>query len=112
MPNFTESRLTRRSMLLGSAATAFLTTGCIGPSARIANAASKGCWPDVSPPVAPRIDDWIEQLGRRRNDPYSWMKFVPDEGVRSPENLPPKLARHLEHEAAYARAMLDPLEPR
>ena len=99
-------------MLLGSATTVLVTAGCIGPSIRAVPASQRGCWPDTVPPLAPRVDDWVEQLGRRRNDPYSWMKFIPDEGVRSLENLPPRLATHLSQEADYAKAMLDPLELR
>jgi oligopeptidase B len=99
-------------MLLGSAATAFLATGCVGPAVGTAPASANGRWPNATAPVAQRVDDWIEQLGRRRNDPYSWMKFIPEDGARSLENLPAKLANHLAQEAAYARVMLDPLEPR
>ncbi|GAB5349740.1 S9 family peptidase [Alteriqipengyuania sp. 357] len=99
-------------MLLGTAAAAFMTTGCVGPAMRSGRSSVSGCWPNASPPAAPRMDHWIEQLGRRRNDPYSWMKFIPEEGVRSLENLPPRLAGHLQQEADYAHAMLHPLEPR
>ncbi|RDS78701.1 S9 family peptidase [Alteriqipengyuania lutimaris] len=89
-----------------------MTASCAGSLARPGRTAASGCWPNATPPVASRVDDWIEQLGRRRNDPYSWMKFIPDEGVRSLDNLPPRLANHLEQEADYARAMLGPLEAR
>lgn len=73
--------------------------------------AASPAWPDVPPPRAPRISHPIVQLGRHRDDPYAWMKFLPETGSRTQANLPPELGRHLPAEAAYAKAMLDPLMP-
>lgn len=67
--------------------------------------------PAVPAPQAPRIDHWIDQLGRRRNDPYAWMKFVPQAGSRSLDTLPLPLRAHLEAEMAYADSILGPLAP-
>ncbi|QIL73754.1 S9 family peptidase (plasmid) [Diaphorobacter sp. HDW4B] len=72
--------------------------------------ARKSIWPDVSAPVAPREDKFIEQLGRMRNDAYAWMKFVPETGTRTLENLPPRLRDHLQAERSYAQHMLEPLD--
>lgn len=68
-------------------------------------------WPAIAPPRAPRVDHWIEQLGRKRNDPYAWMKYIPAEGTRSLPTLPPMLHDHLAAEMAYAEALLGPLDP-
>ncbi len=66
-------------------------------------------WPLLSGPQAPERDCWITQLGRERNDPYAWMKFIPDSGSRSMDNLPDDLRRHLQAEMDHAGAMLLPL---
>lgn len=68
-------------------------------------------WPPIAPPRAPRVDHWIEQLGRRRNDTYAWMQFVPATGSRTLETLPQPLRAHLEAEMRYADDMLAPLAP-
>jgi len=94
--------LTRRALLGGVAASAF------GMGMRTALAAPP-LWPRLTPPRAPRVDHWIEQLGRRRNDAYSWMKFIPPQGSRRLETLPPMLRAHLTAEMDYAEAMLAPL---
>ena len=66
-------------------------------------------WPDVTPPVAPCEPHRLEQLGRTRVDDYAWMKFIPESGPRTMENLPARLSAHLHAEMAYADAMLRPL---
>ncbi|MFC3216743.1 hypothetical protein [Comamonas sp. JC664] len=30
-----------------------------------------------SPPACGPQDHWIEQLGRRRNDDFAWLKYIP-----------------------------------
>lgn len=64
----------------------------------------------VDPPRAPRVHHWIDQLGRRRNDAYAWMKFLPEHGTRTLDTLPAMLRDHLHAEMAYADAVLAPLE--
>ena len=68
-------------------------------------------WPDVAPPVAPREDREIQQLGRTRVDAYAWMRFIPTSGTRTLEELPPRLREHLEAEMRYADEILAPLAP-
>jgi oligopeptidase B len=96
--------VTRRQLLASAAL--FGAAGLV-PGARAETTSSR--WPDVKPPEAPRIDHVITQLGRTRNDPFSWMKFVPAQGTRSIETLPPMVRDHLQSEATYANAMLQPL---
>ena len=67
-----------------------------------------GRWPPVAPPQSPRLSHVIEQLGRTRDDAYSWMKFIPASGERNRTNLPPAVAKMLADENAYADAMLKP----
>ncbi|HWV59282.1 MAG TPA: hypothetical protein VN034_01405, partial [Sphingopyxis sp.] len=52
----------------------------------------------------------IEQLGRTRDDAYSWMKFIPASGERDRTNLPAPVAKMLADENAYADAVLKPTE--
>ena len=66
-------------------------------------------WPNLPAPQTPTEDHWIEQLGRRRNDDYAWMKLVPETGTRTLENLPQRLRQHLLAEMEYAKQMLQPL---
>ncbi|NYT22924.1 S9 family peptidase [Alcaligenaceae bacterium] len=66
-------------------------------------------WPEIAPPVAPREDREIHQLGRVRVDSFAWMKFIPPSGSRTLESLPARLREHLEAEMQYARGVLDPL---
>src|SRR5690606_3716119 len=66
-------------------------------------------WPDVAPPVAPREDSEIRQLGRTRVDAYAWMRFIPPAGTRTLCELPPRLREHLEAEMRYADEILAPL---
>ncbi len=66
-------------------------------------------WPSVAPPQSPRISHIIDQLGRQRDDAYSWMKFVPAEGERTRDNLPKAVGAMLQAENGYADAILAPL---
>lgn len=94
----------RRQLLGGVAAvaTAMATSG--------AGAAARGRrWPAVAPPVLPRIAHPIRQLGRVRDDPYAWIKFVPQSGSRTRDTLPPMIARAIAAEADYAAKVLAPL---
>jgi len=94
----------RRRFLGGAAAMALLWAG-----PRAWAHAAKAPWPKVTPPQSPRISDIIEQLGRTRDDVYSWMKFIPENGERTRANLPRRVAAMLEDENAYAEAVLAPL---
>ncbi len=73
--------------------------------------AAGAMFPRLAAPRAPRIDHWIEQLGRRRNDPYAWLKFIPAQGTRTLDTLPEPLREHLAAEMAYADSVLAPLAP-
>ena len=84
------------ALLLGTRAASALETAAVGR------------WPAVAPPRSPRVSDVIEQLGRTRDDAYSWMKFIPESGERDRTNLPPAVAKMLADENAYADAMLKP----
>lgn len=70
---------------------------------------SQSDWPDIRAPQASRIDHVVQQLGRRRNDPFAWMRYVPDVGDRTLDELPGPLRDHLRAEMDYAAAMLRPL---
>ncbi len=95
----------RRNFLFGAASGALLLAG--QPLwARGVQSASR--WPAVRPPQSPRIAHVIEQLGRNRDDVYSWMKFIPAEGERNRTNLPAPVAKMLAGENAYAEAVLEP----
>ena len=74
-----------------------------------ASSRAAACWPDVTPPVAPRETHEIVQLGRKRIDAYAWMKFIPASGSRTLDGLPPRLREHLKAEMAYAQKVLNPL---
>ncbi|APZ98523.1 peptidase S9 [Sphingopyxis sp. QXT-31] len=93
---------TRRQFLAGTASLALLAHA---PGSAKATAR----WPAVKPPVSPRISHVIEQLGRTRDDAYSWMKFLPAEGERTRTNLPAPVAKMLGDENAYAEAVLAPV---
>jgi oligopeptidase B len=71
--------------------------------------AVKTRWPKAVPPQSPRISHVIEQLGRSRDDVYSWMKFLPEGGERTRTNIPKPVATMLNGENAYAEAILQPL---
>ncbi|MBY8826342.1 S9 family peptidase [Sphingomonas colocasiae] len=96
---------TRRHFLAGAASLPLLAA----PGTRAATPAA-GRWPAIAPPRSPRIAHAIAQLGRTRDDPYHWMKFVPATGERTRDNLPAPVARMLADENAYAEAMLKPLD--
>lgn len=66
-------------------------------------------WPKVAPPQSPRISHVIDQLGRQRDDAYSWMKFIPAGGERTRDNLPEAVGTMLKAENDYADAILAPL---
>jgi oligopeptidase B len=98
--------MTRRKLMLGIAWGSLgiipvpgmaLTRNSAGPTT--ARAA-------ISPPIAPRIAFPIDQLGYRRNDPYHWMKYIPEQGTRTMDNIPPMLRNHLLNESRYAEHML------
>ncbi len=72
---------------------------------------SSTVWPDLSAPTAPRKDMWIEQLRRHRNDPYDWMRFIPQQGTRTLDTLPVQLHDHLTAEMQYADGIIDALAP-
>lgn len=93
---------TRRQFLAGTASLALLahTPGWARTPLR---------WPKVKPPASPRISHVIEQLGRTRDDAYSWMKFLPAEGERTRTNLPAPVAKMLGDENEYAEAVLKPV---
>ncbi|WP_447953341.1 S9 family peptidase [Sphingopyxis chilensis] len=91
---------------MGSVAAAALMLGHRAGWAREAG----GRWPKITPPQSPRISNPIEQLGRSRDDSYSWMKFIPASGERNRTNLPAPVAKMLTGENAYADAMLKPTE--
>ncbi|MFN4185901.1 MAG: S9 family peptidase [Hyphomonas sp.] len=96
-----------RRMLLQTIALGALA-GCATGAGGGAAGAPGAIAPPVAPPVAPRVPFRIEQLGRVRNDPYRWMKFIPETGTREMGNLPDMIRTHLEAEAAYAGAVLAP----
>ena len=97
---------TRRALLGGVAVSAI---GAVMPAAGGASG-STGRWSSTPPPVAPLVPHRITQLGRTRDDPYAWMKYVPKQGTRDLATMPPTISRHLRAEQAYADAMLRPLE--
>ena len=70
-----------------------------------------GLWPQTAAPSPSRIDHPIKQLGRSRNDPYAWLKFIPQAGTRTLAALPPTLRAHLESEISYADNILSALQP-
>ncbi|MBJ7499282.1 MAG: S9 family peptidase [Sphingopyxis sp.] len=98
----------RRAFLSGVAIAAVMA-GSRGAMA-FAPAASGTRWPKIAPPQSPRISHVIGQLGRKRDDAYSWMKFIPADGERDRTNLPAPVAKMLADENAYADAMLQPTE--
>jgi len=94
----------RRRFLGGAAMTAMLAAA---PMTWAKAAAAR--WPKAVPPQSPRISHVIEQLGRVRDDVYSWMKFIPEGGERTRTNIPESVERMLNGENAYAEAILKPL---
>lgn len=100
---------TRRRFLGGVASLVALSAGPVAWAAPAADAARRR-WPEIKPPQPPRIPHVIEQLGRKRDDAYSWMKFVPATGERTRDNLPKPVGAMLAAENAYAEAVLKPLD--
>lgn len=78
-------------------------------AARALDKAAGGRWPKVAPPQSPRISHVVDQLGRQRDDAYSWMKFIPAGGERTRDNLPEAVGAMLKAENDYADAILAPL---
>ena len=72
---------------------------------------SRPDWPKIAAPKAARVDHWIDQLGRRRNDSYAWMKYIPETGSRTIETLPDPVRKLLQDEMTYADHVLAPLGP-
>src|SRR3546814_3511244 len=97
---FRRSLFLSRSAFMVIAAMAALLLGSRAAWAR--NTGAAGRWPAVAPPQSPRTSNVIEQLGRTRDDAYSWMKFIPESGERNRTNLPPAVAKMLADENAYA----------
>lgn len=87
--------------LLTASGTAWATSPAARPDTR---------WPAIPAPQPPRISHVIEQLGRKRDDVYSWMKFIPAKGERTRTNLPQAVGQMLADENAYAAAILKPLD--
>lgn len=79
------------------------------PAADHAATATQPAWPAIAAPHAQPQDHWIEQLGRRRNDDFAWLKYIPKTGTRTMENLPEPLGSLLQAERHYAQQMLAPL---
>lgn len=108
----TSAGFSRRN-LLGSAAAGAMVAA-IAPAARAAPFADECAngrrWPRARAPRAARIPHRIVQLGRRRDDPYSWIKFIPSQGQRELETMPRRIREHLRAEQRYEHAMLAPLE--
>ena len=96
-----------RRMFMSSVAMAAILFGSRGAWALEKGA--PGRWPKVAPPQSPRIAHVIDQLGRQRDDIYSWMKFIPAGGERTRDNLPKLVATMLKAENDYADAILAPL---
>jgi oligopeptidase B len=88
----------RRRFLVGAGATALLVA-TEGPAR--AGAALP------TPPVTPRVPLLRHQLGRTRDDPYAWLKYVPPQGQRDIATMPSAIRDHLLAENAYAGAVLD-----
>ena len=66
----------------------------------------------MKPPRAEKRPHDILQHGRRRSDPYAWLRAENwREAMRDPSVLPEDIRRHLEAENAHARAALARLSP-
>ncbi|MEH6789329.1 S9 family peptidase [Parasphingorhabdus sp.] len=98
--------VTRRNLMLGIALGALGNIVVPGMALARKTGMSPANPAPVEPPVAPRRPFPIEQLGYRRDDPYHWMKYIPAQGTRSMENIPPMLRNHLLSETRYADHML------
>ncbi len=96
-----------RRAFMGSAAMAALLLG--NRAAWALDQGGTGRWPKIAPPQSPRISHVIDQLGRQRDDAYSWMKFIPATGERTRDNLPEAVGAMLKAENDYTDAILAPL---
>ncbi len=68
--------------------------------------------PELTPPVAHKEPQTIEQQGYTRTDNYAWMKDENwQEVLRDPDVLRADIKEHLEAEVAYYEAMTADLEP-
>lgn len=85
-----------------------IALGALAGCASVAPGTAASATGGITPPVAPRVPFRIEQLGRVRDDPYRWMKYIPETGSRTMASLPDMIRTHLEAEAAYASAVLAP----
>ena len=94
--------LNRRTLLALLASTTVLTA-CTSTMDAFGGTPAK-----FPPPRPERIANRIEQLGRVRNDPYSWIKDQGPGATRSLATLPPPIARHLQAEIDYAERILAP----
>ncbi|WP_430401543.1 S9 family peptidase [Hyphomonas sp.] len=100
----------RLSILLASAATAALLTGCTMTDTNLTEtvAETPAAAQAPQPPVAERIDHEITQVNRTRNDPYNWMKDDNwQEVMRDPTVLRNDIRTYLEAENAYTKAVLE-----
>lgn len=104
-----ELRNGTRRQFLGGAALVSLLAANRAAWAIEAPVNAGGGWPAVPPPQPARVSHVVEQLGRTRDDVYSWMRFKPEDGERTRTNLPTAVAKLLADENAYAQAMLAPL---
>ena len=96
-----------RRIFMSGAAIAALLLG--NRTAWALDKGTAGRWPKVAEPQSPRIAHVIEQLGRKRDDIYSWMKFIPAGSERTRDNLPELVGTMLKAENDYADAILAPL---
>nr|WP_206741019.1 S9 family peptidase [Hyphomonas pacifica] len=104
----------RLNYLLASAACVALSTGCTMTKTETATTQTldQTAAPTVpqrlAPPVAPRIDHEITQVGRTRNDPYHWVKDDNwQEVMRDPSVLRQDIRDYLEAENAYTKAEVE-----
>src|SRR5688572_12360149 len=78
----------------------FLFAGCAAAPPSATPAASTSRTSTIAPPIAERIPEVFDEHGRKREDPYFWL--------RQREN--PKVIEYLEAENRYTEAMLKPAE--
>lgn len=57
-------------------------------------------------PVAIRKNQQIKLHGQTRTDAYSWLKYIPGQGVRTMAKLPEQIFEHLQKESLYADKQL------
>jgi oligopeptidase B len=103
----------RLTLLLASAASAALLTGCTMPAEKPSSTAPITAQetaekPSISPPMAKRVDKTITQIGRTRTDPYSWLKDENWQDVmKDPSLLQADIREYLEAENAYTMIKLE-----